>query len=106
MGGLTIKVQSFGLYQAIEWLSSSESISNQVNAARRIRKMADNGKAEDLMKLNVVSRLVERLEKTETLVVQVAKIFLAIQIPFQNLTSSVGNRAHLVQYRCWNFPSH
>jgi hypothetical protein len=73
MGGFTIKAQPFGVYQAIEWLSISDRVSNQVNAARRIRKMVENGSAEDMMKLNVVSRLVELLEKSKVVIVQVTK---------------------------------
>jgi non-homologous end joining protein Ku len=72
MGGFSIRVQSFGCYQAIEWLSNDGStFSEKVNAVRRISKLIDGENIEDVIKLNVASRLIEELEKTKSQVLKV-----------------------------------
>lgn len=44
---------------------------NQINASRRVREMLENGKADDLVKLGIVSRLEELLERTYDVDLQV-----------------------------------
>lgn len=72
MGGFRVRVQFFGVYQAIEWLSKDNtSLQNQIRATTRIREMVDKGRTSDIVKLNIISRLMERLEKIPCSIVQV-----------------------------------
>ena len=65
MGGFNVSAQSFGVYQAIEWLSNDNtSVANQIRASERIRGMLNKSRDEDIVRLNITSRLNERLEKT------------------------------------------
>lgn len=72
MGGFFIKTQPFGVYQAIDWLQPGAELENQITGVRRIRTMLDQKRSEDVVKLNIVSRLVELLESTSSAALQVS----------------------------------
>lgn len=83
MGGSEVTAQSFGIYQAIEWLcNDGTSVENQIKGVVRIRKMIEQCKNDDFVELNIISRLVERLEKTTSVRLQVSKYM------FHSLTGS------------------
>jgi hypothetical protein len=72
MGGFFVPIQPFGIYQALDWLcSDNTTVPNIVNATRRIRNLIEKGKTDDIVRLGIVSRLIERLEKTNVELVQV-----------------------------------
>ena len=63
MGGFHVATQPFGVYQALDWLCNQQtSEMNIINATRRFRKFIEGGKADDSIRLGVVTRLVECLE--------------------------------------------
>lgn len=72
MGGFLVYAQPFGVYQAIDWLSSnSATLQDQLNGAKRIRQMIAKEKTDDVIKLGIVSRLVDLLKKTDFIQLQV-----------------------------------
>lgn len=71
MGGLHITVQPFSVYQAIEWIVGNSSFSEKINGIIRIRRMVDMNQTDDVIKLGIVSRLVELLDKTDYIQLQV-----------------------------------
>lgn len=72
MGGFVLPVQSFFLYQALDWVSSSSgSLENQIKGVARLRDMIDCVNSDEYIKLGIVSRLVELLEKTSNTQLQV-----------------------------------
>lgn len=74
MGGLHIAVQPFGVYQAIEWIVGNSSFSEKINGIKRIRRMIDMNQTDDVIKLGIVSRLVELLDKTDSIQLQVKNL--------------------------------
>lgn len=86
MGGFQVSAQPFSVYQAIDWLcNKSATLQNQINASRRVREMLEKGEADDLVKLGIVSRLAELLERTYDLDLQVistSSIFSRFLLPF------------------------
>lgn len=73
MGGFQVSAQSFGTYQAIDWLKPSETAVHQIMATLRIRRMLEDNKGEDIIKLGIVARLFELLEVNENVTVKVLK---------------------------------
>lgn len=74
MGGFYVPSQPLSVYQAIEWLCSETAVHNQVVAVGRIREMVDKGKADDVVKLGIVSRLSELLERAGSNFLQVSSV--------------------------------
>ena len=75
-----IPVQSFGAYQAIDWLCSDAEAQLKILACRRIQNMLNDDKSEDVVKLGIVSRLVEALKSSEDTELQVHSSFSYVDL--------------------------
>lgn len=74
MGGFLVPVQPFGVYQALDWLVRDDtSVDNVIRALERIRSVIEKGRADEIIKLNIVSRLIECLETTQCKRLQVPR---------------------------------
>lgn len=71
MGGFIVAAQPFSIYQAIDWINNANStLTNQIHGVRRIRSWIEMN-AEDVIKLNIVPRLVELMQQTQSPLLQV-----------------------------------